>query len=195
MVSATADGRVQRGARTRAAIVEALLVLLEQDHGPPTARAVADAAGVSLRSVFQHFPDMESLYGACVDRQFVRLAELRIPLDPAVAFADRVASFVAQRARIYERIGPARRAALVLATSSPVVRAGLADAAAEHRRVVAASFAPELGSSDRRELLAAVEVATSFDTWDHLRRVQRCSTAASERVVVRLVYGALEGER
>jgi TetR/AcrR family transcriptional regulator of autoinduction and epiphytic fitness len=194
VVSATADGRVQRGARTRAAIVDALLALLEQDHGPPTAREVADAAGVSLRSVFQHFPDMESLYGACVERQFVRLAELRVPLDPSASRADRVGAFVAQRARIYERIAPARRAALMLATSSPVVRAGLTDAAAEHRRVVAASFAPELGGGDRRERLAAIEVATSFDTWDHLRRVQRCSAAVSERVVVRLTYGALEGE-
>jgi AcrR family transcriptional regulator len=195
VVSATADGRVQRGERTRAAIVDALLSLLEHDRSQPTAREVADAAGVSLRSVFQHFPDMESLYAACVERQFVRLAVLRTPVDASGPFADRVTAFVAQRARLYERITPARRAALVLAANSPVISDGLTSAATEHRRVVAASFAPELGGADRRERLAAVEVATSFDTWDHLRRVQRCSVAASERVVARLVYGALEGER
>jgi AcrR family transcriptional regulator len=191
---ATADGRVQRGARTRAAIVDALLSLLEKGEGQPTAREIADTAGVSLRSVFQHFADMESLYASCVERQFARLADLRTPIDPEGSFVRRAQGFAAQRARLYERIAPVRRAAYALSPNSAVIRDGLVASATEHRHAVAVTFARELDHGDRRERLAAVEVATCFDTWDHLRRVQRLSVAASERVVVRLVCGVLEGD-
>ena len=64
------DGRVQRGERNRAAIVDALLSLLEDGVLRPSARQVAERAGVSLRAVFQHFDDMESLYAEWVRRQW-----------------------------------------------------------------------------------------------------------------------------
>jgi len=191
----TADGRVQRGERTRAAIVDALLTLLEAGGGPPTARDVAQQAGVSLRSVFQHFADMESLYASCVERQHERLEAFGGPVDPALPRHERVHEFVALRARLYERIAPVRRVAVVLALNSPVLTAGLTAADADHHRAVMASFAPELAGRQQRERLAAVEVATSFDTWDHLRRRQRVSVAAAERVVETLVRAALEGDR
>ncbi len=194
MASATADGRVQRGARTRAAIVDALLSLLERGGAQPTAREVAETAGVSLRSVFQHFADMESLYASCVERQFARLEELRAPINPGGPVGTRAQEFVEQRAHLYERIAPVRRAALALSPNSAVIRDGLAASATEHRQAVAVTFAHELQHGDRRERLAAAEVATCFDTWDHLRRVQRLSVAASERVVVRLVCSVLEGD-
>jgi TetR/AcrR family transcriptional regulator of autoinduction and epiphytic fitness len=193
-VSAVADGRVQRGARTRAAIVEALLTLLEAGHGQPTARAVAEAAGVSLRSVFQHFADMESLYASCVERQQQRLAALRGAVDPERPVRERVRAFVTRRSQLYERVAPVRRVARVLALNSPVLTAGLTAADADHHRAVVASFAPELAGRSRRERLAAVEVATCFDTWDHLRRRQRLSIAAAARVVEGLVRAALEGD-
>ena len=55
-----------------------------------------------------------------------------------------------------------------------------------------ALFASELPAAWRRERLAALEVATSFDTWDHLRRVQRLSPTASARVVNRLARAGLD---
>ena len=57
------DGRVRRGARNRDALVDALLGLLEDGIPKPTAREIAERAGVSLRTVFAHFDEVESLYG------------------------------------------------------------------------------------------------------------------------------------
>jgi AcrR family transcriptional regulator len=148
-------------------------------------------AGVSLRSVFQHFDDMEALYAMCVARQHDRLASLLIPIDARSSRDDRIAALLGQRARLFERIAPVRRAALIAASSSPVIRSGLAAIAAEHREEIATVFAAELAGRDRRERLAAVEVATCFDTWDHLRRVQHLSVPATQRVVRRLVEAAL----
>jgi AcrR family transcriptional regulator len=188
------DGRVERGARTRNAIADALLALLEEGDPQPTARAIAAQAGVSLRSVFQHFDEMESLYAMCVARQTERVAPLRAPIDGSAPCRARIDALVAQRSRLYERIAPVRRATLVVAPGSPVLQRALTETAAEHRREVAALFADELPPRTRRERLAALEVATCFDTWDHLRRVQGLSLAAAIRVLARLARGAVEGD-
>ena len=56
------DGRVQRSQRSRKGIVDALLVLMKAGNYIPTAQQVADEAGISIRTVFRHFSEMELLY-------------------------------------------------------------------------------------------------------------------------------------
>jgi AcrR family transcriptional regulator len=56
------DGRRRRSQDSRARIVAAMLELTRQGEVSPSATAVAERAGVGLRSVFRHFKDMESLY-------------------------------------------------------------------------------------------------------------------------------------
>ena len=73
-IAAVTDGRVLRGARTRSGIVQALLDLLNDGVLAPTAAQIADRAGVSVRSVFQHFADMEALYGDLAAEQRERSA-------------------------------------------------------------------------------------------------------------------------
>src|ERR1044072_5768679 len=67
---AATDGRSARAARTRDAVVEALLSLLDEGNLRPTARQVAERAGVSLRSVYVHFDDLEDLFTAAAHRFF-----------------------------------------------------------------------------------------------------------------------------
>ena len=55
------DGRALRAQRTRAAIVDAHIRLLDAGSLRPRAEQIAQAAGVSVRSVWGHFPDLESL--------------------------------------------------------------------------------------------------------------------------------------
>ena len=55
------DGRRRRSVRSRQRIVEALLGLIRDGEMHPSAAQVAQKAGVSLRTVFRHFEDMESL--------------------------------------------------------------------------------------------------------------------------------------
>ena len=63
--AAELDGRRARTVRTRAAILEALLALLRGGDINPTAAEIARKAGVSLRSIAQHFPRRGDLF-ACV---------------------------------------------------------------------------------------------------------------------------------
>ncbi len=56
------DGRFKRSERSRQAIINAMMALIEQGQYIPTAQQVADQAEISIRTVFRHFTEMEHLY-------------------------------------------------------------------------------------------------------------------------------------
>ena len=53
------DGRNRRAAETRRKIIEAAKVMIAETSVAPTVVGVARRADVSVRSVFQHFHDVE----------------------------------------------------------------------------------------------------------------------------------------
>jgi len=198
-VNATApvrlDGRNARAERSRAAVVDALLDLLgEGDLRPPAAR-IAERAGVSLRSVFQHFADIETLYGAAADRQIERLASLTRPLPVTGTRRERLDLFVRARTRLLETIASVRRGALLLEPFSNEIAARLARGRALNRAEVERMFAPELAArppGTRRELAAALSAAASWSTWEHLRRHQGLPRERARRVVGRMLAALLD---
>src|SRR5579871_2207866 len=90
------DGRRARGERARTVVVDAILDLLQEGDLKPTAERVAERAGVSLRLVFHHFADLESLYAAAADRQFERLRPLIKPIPSDGSFDERLETFLRQ---------------------------------------------------------------------------------------------------
>jgi AcrR family transcriptional regulator len=150
---------------------------------------------VSVRSVFQHYDDLETLYGALVDRQTEHVLEMLPTVDPALPLPSRIDAFVAGRARIFERVTPVRRATLLAAPNSPTLQRALAEAAITHERDVASTFAADLerlaAPADAR---AAVTLATSWEAWDRLRTAQRCSIPKARRAVVTLLNAVLVPE-
>jgi TetR/AcrR family transcriptional regulator, regulator of autoinduction and epiphytic fitness len=191
MAETAADGRVIRGERNREAIVDALLALVAEGDPSPSSRAIAARAGVSLRTVFQHFDDIETLYGAVAQRQIERVWSNLDPLPASDApLEQRVDALVAQRAHLFEEIGPVRHAAPGVLTSSPALMRGLARSEAFLRRQVSETFAPEL--RDDADRIAAVDFASSWEAWDGLRRSSRRSVASASRIL-RLMLLALLG--
>ena len=190
---ASTDGRLARSAGTRAAVVDALLALLHEGDLRATAPRIAERAGISLRSVFQHFPDMEAIYAAVADRQTSRIRALMRPIPQSGPLAQRLAAFVAQRVLVFETIAPVRRAAVLMEPFSPEIAKRLRQARAVARREVERVFARELaaaGLGQRRELLAALDVTSSWSTWEPLRAQQGLSADRSRSVVARML-GAL----
>src|SRR5438132_11759096 len=94
---AAVDGRVVRGRRSREAVVDALLALIDEGDVRPTAQRIAERAGVSLRSLFHHFDDLESLFVAAADAHQARIAPVLRRLPRTGPRADRVAAFVDAR--------------------------------------------------------------------------------------------------
>jgi AcrR family transcriptional regulator len=172
-----------------------MLALLDEGDMRPTAERIAARAGVSERTLFQHFPDRESLFQGAALAQADRIGPMIEPLPPAEApLEERVQAFVAQRARVLERVTPVRRAALLLEPSSDTIagwlRAVREGAAAE----VAGVFAPELegrSRADRDQLLAALVTAAAWPAWESLRAHQGLSPGRAEAAMRRTLTALL----
>ena len=76
-------GRGDRVARTREAIVSSTLTLAMEGEVAPIVRDIAKLAGVSARTVFQHFADTAELYVAVLGRVLTNLRGAEV--QPAAA--------------------------------------------------------------------------------------------------------------
>ena len=70
--SSSPDGRRLRSERTKQSIMEAYIELLREKPEVPTAAQIAARAGISTRSVFERFVDLQGLSLATVDHAFAR---------------------------------------------------------------------------------------------------------------------------
>ncbi len=182
------DGRRARRHRSRDLAVDALLDLLNEGVSRPTAQQVAERSGVSLRSIFRIFTDVETLHATAATRQLDRVRHLFVDVAPVGSLPDRVAATVDINARIYESVAPIRRAALRDASESAALRTQLGYARSWLRAEIERVFAAELTPSTA----AALEVLMSFEAWDQLRAAQGLSATAAAEVLEAAMLTLLE---
>lgn len=194
-VAEKVDGRVARSQRTFAAVVHAFLELLEEGDLRPTAARVADRAGVSRRSVYVHFRDLDTLFAAAAERHYdLRLGPLLAEGPLPASLPDRIAAFARLKAARLERVSPVRRAAMLQEPFSKEVARQLEAARDRAAEEVEEVFAPELsdlGFERRRVVAAAIGVAAAWPTWDGLRRERGMSYEDSTTVLTHLLAGIL----
>jgi AcrR family transcriptional regulator len=184
------DGRRARRHRSRDLAVDALLDLLGEGVLRPTAQQVAERSGVSLRSIFRIFDDVESLNAAASARQLSRVRHLFVDVMPTGTLSERSAEVVAINGQLYESIAPIRRAALRSAPESPALREQLGRARGWVRGEVERVFATELATAPR-DTASAVELALSFEAWDQLRVGQGVSPSRAAATVRHAVNALL----
>jgi AcrR family transcriptional regulator len=187
------DGRTARALRTREAIVDACIELLAEDDLSPSAPRIAERAGVSVRSVFQHFDDLETLYAAVGARVGEQVLPLITAIDPALPLPDRILAFVRQRSAVNAVLTPTLRAAVVHAPGSRVIQSQFQGGHDFVSAMIEQVFAPELDTlgPDRQVVFDALLVAGSWTTWNMLRSLNRRTPADTERVLVHLMAVAL----
>jgi TetR/AcrR family transcriptional regulator, regulator of autoinduction and epiphytic fitness len=187
------DGRTLRSLRTREAIVDATIGLLEEGDLRPTAPRVAERAGVSVRSVFQHFDDLETLHASVAERLVDRVAVLLVPVAPELPLDERLDRFVHQRALLLEAVTPIRRAADVHGPFSSEITARLRDGQAFLRDELVRTFGPELdrAGDERADLLDGLDAVLSWATWEGLRSGMGRDQATAERVMRRLAASVI----
>jgi TetR/AcrR family transcriptional regulator, regulator of autoinduction and epiphytic fitness len=187
MVDVASDGRVVRGERNREAIVDALLSLYDDGNVRPGVVEVAERAGVSTRSVHNHFADMEALRAEVAERQWARYEHLTVPPPNDQSLEDRIEVLVERRSVFYEAITPVRRAALLAVHTSPTITRRLGRLSRLLRNQLAELFAGELYNADE-SVLDAIDLCTSWDAWERLRTQQRLSVRAARRVVATTIH-------
>jgi AcrR family transcriptional regulator len=185
-VDVPVDGRAARAAKTRNAIADALLDLLAGGQMRPTAKEIADRAGVSVRSVYVHFDDLEGLYCVAATRYVARMAPVLAPVPATGSVEERAYALVRRRVRLYVQSGAIGRATRLHAESSPTLERILRDgrdlSRAELERVFARELEPLTGT-ERNRVVALLDVLCGPETWDTLHVHHDLSRDTSTRCV------------
>ena len=177
------DGRVRRGTRNREAIADALLACYEAGVLRPSIPEVAERAGVSTRSVHNHFADVEALRAEVAHRQAERYAHLMKPVSSLDTLLD-------ARVAFFEAVTPVRRAALLTVDRSPTIAANLARLDQVLRRQITSLY-PTLDD----DTIEAVDALTSWDAWNRLRTAQGLSVEHARAVLHTTIRTLTEGSR
>lgn len=187
------DGRRERTSKTRSAIIDAVIALQESGEVRATAAAIVARAGVSLRSLFVHFPQQEELTLAVMAEIDRRLLNDLVTETPAGTLAARLDPFLSRRLPLLERLVAYRRSAATLEPQSDKVRARRRAVRRRMRDEVGVVFAPEIAMRPRDEreaLVHALAITLDSEAWDSLRR-QFGMTRAKARSILRLAVLAL----
>ena len=176
--------RARHEAETRQRITEAT-VKLHGTVGPArtTIKDVAVEAGVQRATVYRHFPDLESLFGACS----AHWASLNAPPDPA---AWEGKSLEAALTELYAWYEWGESMLVNVRRDLPLVPAMAAPRAAFDARFAALRVALMVGRPKRKRVAAAIGHALQFETWRSLAREQRLSNRDAVELMVALVDAA-----
>lgn len=182
---AVPDGRRLRSERSRQAIIDASLELMESGILVPTAQQISDRAGVGIRSFFRHFEDMETLF-ATIDAQTRESVEaLFVGGDREGSLDERILHAVERHANGYEN---QRNTILSTAAQSwryEILRKNYARYQRGLRKDLD-DWLPELKSLSRTER-EAVDAVASFEMWHRLREHQGLGKKQSIGIVVDLL--------
>lgn len=166
------DGRRAWRERNRNAVVDALLDLYQEGNLRPGAQEIAERSGVSRRSLFRYFDDMDDLCRVAIERHADRVRHLfEIERIGEGTLAERIDRLVEQRVRLYQTIAPVRRLAITRAPFEPALARRMKEADGQLRAQVRRHFAPELEAmpaDERDATLAAADTITSFAAYEQL---------------------------
>jgi AcrR family transcriptional regulator len=164
--------RGDRVARTREAIVSSTQTLALDGEVAPIVRDIAKLAGVSARTVFQHFADTAELYVAVLGRVLTTVTGGQPEINRQWPLDQRIGVVVNHRAERYETVRPMWTFIQTLQRRSADAAARILTLYAGNREQIADTFGPELSAlpGDKRErTLNALSVALTPESWIVLR--------------------------
>lgn len=169
---ARTDGRRLRSVRTRQLIIDAYLLLLRESPQIPTATAIADRAGYSVRSVFERFPDLHTLRVAATDHAMSQASLQAAERPPTGSRAVRLRTHVETRGRVCEEWLPLWRALNANQGESAELKERIRRARELVIRRLEVMYQPELTSVEpveRQQTVLAIEALIDFESWARMR--------------------------
>jgi AcrR family transcriptional regulator len=161
------DGRHVRRQQNREAVIDALVDLFHDGNYEPGSALIAERAGLSPRSLFRYFDDIDDLTHAAIDRF---MAEARPLVDLGIGdgapLAVRIERLINARIQLYDAIAPGARAARVCTHRNKAVAEQIHDSRRYLREQIRQLFAPEAPD------VAAIDALCSFETYELLREHQ-----------------------
>lgn len=188
------DGRVTRKRENRARILDGLFVLICNGKPHPTLKEVAAQAGVTPRTILNHFPDLSSLVlaAAAYGRE---QAPRNLPAIPDAPDAEQcLREFFKRCGEFFDRYAAVRWALLTTARELPGVdrrhhKRGVHDQLEARIEELLGRYGMSL--SGDRELRAALLVVLDPLAWRVLRMQQGLSRADAAGAMARSVMALL----
>lgn len=193
--SAAPEGRSASPADRRRRAVDEFIDLVLQGETPVTPDDIAEQAGVSRATFFRYFSSLDELRGEAAIRVVERFPELYTILAADNGSIDeRIDRFVDARLQLHEKLSPlallVRRHATRNAESAEfidTVRRGLADQVRRHFDV----DMRDRGPARRDDIVTAINVVTSVESWQQFRHSHGRSVAQTRRAWRSTVAGIL----
>ena len=183
-VAQLSDGRRLRSERSRQAMINAALILIEEGNFAPTAKQISARAGVGIRSFFRQFEDMDQFFAAVDEHTVGSFWESFLHEgDREGALTERLDSIVATYAKAFEEHRSLLLATKSLRWSSRVLKENY-ERYQQISRANKERWLPEISQlpSDERELADAY---LSFEMWHRLRDIQGLSCSAAQAVILK----------
>jgi AcrR family transcriptional regulator len=158
-----------------------MLTLYASGNLDPSSDQIAERAGLSPRSLFRYFDDIDDLVRVAVARHHDRVVPLAALDTSAKDSLDaRVTRLVEQRLRLFDAIASVGTVARIRAPFQPLIASELATARGFWRDQIRQLFAPELraqGKSRAVHVVATIDVLTSFESVQLMREDQQLTSA------------------
>jgi len=183
----TADGRRQRSDASRRKIALAMLDLLREGEADPSADLVAERAGVGRRTVFRLFSDMDGVFREMHAIMASRLTPEFARTFVANTWREQLDELVERRAKAFEQMLPIKTAADARRYTSNFLRTEHKKITRLQREALIAVLPANLAKGD---MLEALDLVMSFETWRRLRYEQELSIKQAQ-AVLRRILGAL----
>ena len=189
------DGRTARAHRTRQAVADALLSLIEEGQLRPTSKCIAERAGVSERTIFQHFDDLETLFQVAADRIGEGIVRNLGFIPDEGPFEERLSKYLDELLFLHESMTPIRRASRLHEPFSTVIGEALGTWRDNLRRGLDRVFATELSrwpdAASRRDAVEALALVVTWSSWENMRRHSGLSREHARRVMELGIRGIL----
>ena len=184
------DGRRLRSERSRKAMIDAALELIEDGNYAPTAKQISARAGVGIRSFFRQFEDMDQFFAA-VDAQTVGSFwdSFLHEGNRDGTLTDRLDSIVKTYGKAFEEHRSLLLATKSLRWSSRVLKENY-ERYQQISRANKEQWVPEIRQLplDERELADAY---LSFEMWHRLRDIQGLSCEYTETLILKALKNLL----
>jgi len=183
-VTQLSDGRRLRSERSRQAMINAALILIEEGNFAPTAKQISARAGVGIRSFFRQFEDMDQFFAAVDEHTVGSFWESFLHEgDREGELTERLDSIVTTYGKAFEEHRSLLLATKSLRWSSRVLKENY-ERYQQISRANKERWLPEISQLvlDERELADAY---LSFEMWHRLRDIQGLSCSAAQAVILK----------
>ena len=166
------DGRTARRDRNRTAVLDAVIDLFAEGNLTPGVHDVADRSGVSLRSVYRYFDDVDDLIAAAIDRRIEAAAPLfATPDDAGASTEDRIRLFCERRVALFLEIRSVYRASVIRSADQSRLRIRVRRSREALDQQTATTFAGELDALPEAERVVVCEMLDALSQFDTIERL------------------------